>query len=38
VAERTVSVRRLGDTRTQTRALDELIPELAAEATPPDLR
>jgi len=38
VAERTVSVRRLGDTRTQTQALDALIADLVAEATPPDLR
>ncbi|GAB4270817.1 MAG: threonine--tRNA ligase [Pararhodobacter sp.] len=38
VAERTVSVRRLGDTRTETRSLDDLVPELALEATPPDLR
>jgi len=37
VAERTVSVRRLGDTRTETVALDALVAALAAEATPPDL-
>ncbi|WP_417627375.1 threonine--tRNA ligase [Pararhodobacter aggregans] len=37
VAERTVSVRRLGDNRTETMALDALVPALAAEATPPDL-
>ncbi|WP_323036163.1 threonine--tRNA ligase [Pararhodobacter sp.] len=38
VAERSVSVRRLGDTRTQTQELEALIAELVAEATPPDLR
>ena len=38
VEDRTVSVRRLGDTRTQTQALDALLGELVAEATPPDLR
>ena len=38
VAERTVSLRRLGDTRTQTVALDAVAAQLAAEATPPDLR
>ncbi len=38
VAERTVSLRRLGDTRTQTVALDAVTAQLAAEATPPDLR
>ncbi|GAB1381132.1 threonine--tRNA ligase [Pararhodobacter aggregans] len=37
VAERTVSVRRLGDNRTETMELDALIPALAAEATPPDM-
>ncbi|WP_334193713.1 threonine--tRNA ligase [Pararhodobacter sp.] len=37
VAERTVSVRRLGDNRTETMALDALVPALAAEATPPDM-
>ncbi|MCB1394805.1 MAG: hypothetical protein KDJ98_02260, partial [Rhodobacteraceae bacterium] len=37
VAERTVSVRRLGDTRTETVAMDALVAALAAEATPPDL-
>ncbi|MCW1932660.1 threonine--tRNA ligase [Pararhodobacter zhoushanensis] len=37
VAERTVSVRRLGDTRTASMGLDDLVAELAAEATPPDL-
>ena len=37
VAERTASVRRLGDNRTETMALDALVAALAAEATPPDL-
>jgi threonyl-tRNA synthetase len=38
VEERTVSVRRLGDNRTETMRLDALIAELTAEATPPDRR
>ncbi|KEO51476.1 threonine--tRNA ligase [Thioclava pacifica] len=38
VEERTVSVRKLGDTRTATVALDEIVTELVAESTPPDLR
>ena len=38
VEDNTVSVRRLGDTRTETQALDAVLAELAAEATPPDLR
>ncbi|MCL4676666.1 MAG: threonine--tRNA ligase, partial [Pararhodobacter sp.] len=38
IEERTVSVRRLGDTRTRTQALEALLAELSAEATPPDLR
>ncbi|MCC5955230.1 MAG: threonine--tRNA ligase [Natronohydrobacter sp.] len=38
VEERTVSVRRLGEQRTQTEALDALVATLAGEATPPDLR
>lgn len=38
VETRTVSVRRLGDTRTETAALDAIVAELAQEATPPDLR
>ncbi len=38
VEERTVSVRRLGNTRTETQGLDELVAALKAEATPPDLR
>ena len=37
VAERTVSVRRLGDNRTETMALDALVAALSAEATPPDM-
>ena len=38
VETRTVSVRRLGDTRTETVALDAIVAALRAEATPPDLR
>ncbi|MCC5970654.1 MAG: threonine--tRNA ligase [Pararhodobacter sp.] len=38
VTERTVSVRRLGENRTETMALDALVAQLTAEATPPDLR
>jgi len=38
VEERTVTVRRLGQKQTQVVALDALVPELAAEATPPDQR
>ena len=38
VAERTVTLRRLGDKRTETLPLDEAVRRLAAEATPPDLR
>ncbi|MFD1912900.1 threonine--tRNA ligase [Halodurantibacterium flavum] len=38
VEERTVSVRRLGDNRTETAALDAIVPELGAEALPPDRR
>ena len=38
VETRTVSVRRLGDTRTETVALDAIVAALTAEATPPDLR
>ncbi|MBN2631109.1 MAG: threonine--tRNA ligase [Rhodobacteraceae bacterium] len=37
VEERTVSVRRLGETQTRTVALDQILAELTAEATPPDL-
>jgi threonyl-tRNA synthetase len=37
VAERTVTVRRLGDKRTMAAPLDEVVAALAAEATPPDL-
>ncbi len=37
VEERSVSVRRLGDARTETLALDEALRVLAHEATPPDL-
>jgi threonyl-tRNA synthetase len=37
VAERTVSVRRLGDTRTDTVTFDEIVATLAAEALAPDL-
>lgn len=38
VEERTVSVRRLGETRTETQELSALVDALQAEATPPDLR
>ncbi|WP_435258168.1 threonine--tRNA ligase [Thioclava sp. FR2] len=38
VEERTVSVRRLGETQTRTVALDQIVAELEAEALPPDLR
>ena len=37
VAERTVTLRRLGETQTRTVALDEIVSALAVEATPPDL-
>jgi len=37
VAERTVSLRRLGEKATRTVPLDALATELAAEATPPDM-
>jgi len=38
VAERTVSVRRLGEKQTQTASLDEIVEALRDEAVPPDLR
>ncbi len=38
VEQGTVTVRRLGEERTRTVPLDEILAELAAEATPPDLR
>ncbi|PLL11105.1 threonine--tRNA ligase [Tabrizicola sp. TH137] len=38
VEERTVSVRRLGENRTETMTLDAIVAELAAAALPPDLR
>jgi threonyl-tRNA synthetase len=38
VEDRSVSVRRLGEKDTTTRPLDEVVAELQAEATPPDLR
>ena len=38
VEERTVSVRRLGENRTETQGLDAVIALLRSEATPPDLR
>jgi threonyl-tRNA synthetase len=38
VETRSVSVRRLGDTRTETLGLDEIVAEMAAATTPPDLR
>ncbi|MDP2080841.1 MAG: threonine--tRNA ligase [Pseudotabrizicola sp.] len=38
VDERTVSVRRLGETQTHTTSLDAILAELTAEALPPDMR
>ena len=38
VEDRTVSLRRLGETGEPGRPLDAVVAELAAEATPPDLR
>ena len=38
VENRTVTVRRLGEKQTQTVGLDEIVTQLAEEATPPDLR
>jgi threonyl-tRNA synthetase len=38
VDERTVSVRRLGETQTSVAALDEIVATLRTEALPPDLR
>ncbi|PCD77512.1 threonine--tRNA ligase [Pseudothioclava arenosa] len=38
VEERTVSVRRLGENRTETAPIEALVAQLAAEATPPDQR
>ena len=38
VEERTVSLRRLGEKESRVVALDAAVAELAAEATPPDLR
>lgn len=38
VAERTVSLRRLGETDSRVAPLAQIVAELAAEATPPDLR
>ncbi|MFN4170243.1 MAG: threonine--tRNA ligase, partial [Pseudorhodobacter sp.] len=37
VEERSVSVRRLGETRTEMQSLESVVPQLAIEATPPDL-
>ncbi|MCV2865458.1 threonine--tRNA ligase [Albidovulum sediminicola] len=37
VAERTVSLRRLGETRTETLSLEDALTGLVAEASPPDL-
>jgi len=37
VEERSVSLRRLGEKGTRSAVLDEIVPELAAEATPPDM-
>ncbi|MEM1302026.1 MAG: His/Gly/Thr/Pro-type tRNA ligase C-terminal domain-containing protein, partial [Pseudomonadota bacterium] len=38
VEERTVSMRRLGQKQSQTLTLDEVVPQMADESTPPDLR
>ena len=38
VEDRTVSLRRLGEKESRVLALDAVVAELAAEATPPDLR
>ncbi|MFZ5709663.1 MAG: threonine--tRNA ligase [Pseudomonadota bacterium] len=38
VEDRSVSVRRLGETQTATASLDAAVDDLGAEATPPDLR
>ena len=38
VEERTVSVRRLGETQTQTMTLDAIVAELTAASLPPDMR
>ena len=38
VEDRTVTLRKLGEKQTKVVALDDLVPELVAEATPPDLR
>ena len=38
VADRTVSLRRLGEKHTRVVPLDEAVAELVAEATPPDMR
>jgi len=38
VEDRTVTMRRLGEKQTKVMELDALVPELAAEATPPDMK
>ena len=38
VEYKSVSVRRLGEKQTYTRSLEEIVIELKADATPPDLR
>ncbi|WP_407492234.1 threonine--tRNA ligase [Pseudooceanicola sp. MF1-13] len=38
VEDRTVSTRRLGEKQTKLQSLDEIVAQLKAEATPPDLR
>ena len=38
VEERTVTLRRLGEKQTEVAGLDAIVADLAAEATPPDLR
>jgi threonyl-tRNA synthetase len=37
VAEKTVTLRRLGENKTAVTSLDEVVSLLATEATPPDL-
>ncbi|MEL6208263.1 MAG: His/Gly/Thr/Pro-type tRNA ligase C-terminal domain-containing protein, partial [Pseudomonadota bacterium] len=37
VEDRTATIRRLGETKTQVAPLDEIVEMLATEATPPDL-
>ncbi|MCB2152818.1 MAG: threonine--tRNA ligase, partial [Rhodobacteraceae bacterium] len=37
VTERSVSVRRLGETRTETETLEDIVAQLTRESSPPDL-